>query len=151
MTRVGSRLLIVPEMTDTFSKKKRSEIMRAVKSKGNKSTEGKIARIFRANKISGWRRNSEVLGHPDFVFPEKRVAVFADGCFWHGHGCRNITPSDNAEYWKRKIQRNIERDATITRTLRKQGWKVVRVWECEVEKKKYTKKLNRIRDYLNTG
>lgn len=134
MTKVGLKLLIVPEMTDTFSKQKRSEIMRAVKSRGNKSTEERLIQIFKANKISGWRRNYKVFGHPDFVFQKQKIAVFADGCFWHGHGCRNTTPSDNADYWKQKIQRNIERDKNITKALRRQGWKVIRVWECEIKR-----------------
>jgi len=121
-------------MTDTFTKQKRSLIMRAVKSKGNKSTEEKLARIFRANKIIGWRRNYRLPGRPDFVFPKQRVAVFADGCFWHGHGCRNIIPSDNAEYWRKKIQRNVLRDKSVTRTLKNLGWRVVRIWECEIRR-----------------
>ena len=113
--------------------------MRAVKSQGNKSTEERLVQIFRVNKIIGWRRDYKLLGHPDFVFPKRKAVVFADGCFWHGHGCRNITPSDNADYWKKKIQRNIERDKTITRILTKQGWKVVRIWECEIKRREIRK------------
>ena len=134
MTKPGLKSSIASEMTDIFSKKKRSEIMRAVKSKGNKSTEERLIQIFKANNISGWRRNYKVFGHPDFVFPKQKFAVFADGCFWHGHKCRNITPSDNAGYWQKKIQRNILRDKSITRALKKQGWKVIRIWECEIKR-----------------
>jgi len=132
-------------MTDTFSKQKRSEIMRAVKSKGNKSTEERLAQIFKANKISGWRRNRKVFGHPDFVFQKQKIVVFADGCFWHGHDCRNIIPSQNADYWKKKIQRNIERDKSIAKTLNKQGWKVIRIWECEIKRREIRKFKNLIR------
>jgi DNA mismatch endonuclease (patch repair protein) len=107
--------------------------MRAVKSRGNKSTEGRLIQIFKTNKFSGWRRNYNLFGHPDFVFPKHKIALFADGCFWHGHGCRNITPSDNAEYWQNKIKRNMLRDKSVTKTLRNQGWKVVRIWECEIK------------------
>jgi DNA mismatch endonuclease (patch repair protein) len=121
-------------MTDVFSKQKRSEVMRSVKSKGNKSTEEKLIQLFRINKISGWRRNYKVFGHPDFVFPGKKIAVFADGCFWHGHKCRNVTPADNAEYWLNKIQRNIQRDKSVTQALKKEGWSVVRIWECEIKR-----------------
>ncbi len=121
-------------MTDTFSKQKRSEIMRSIKSRGNQSTEERLIQIFRANKISGWRRNSQVLGRPDFVFPKKKIAVFADGCFWHGHKCRNLTPADNAEYWRKKIQRNMQRDKSVAKALKKQGWIVVRIWECEIKR-----------------
>jgi len=126
-------------MTDTFSKTQRSEIMRAVKSKGNKSTEIKLIEIFKFHHITGWRRNYKLIGHPDFVFLKKRVALFADGCFWHGHSCRNVKPSDNAEYWKKKIKRNKKRDKAITNELTQKDWKVVRIWECEIKKGKIQK------------
>lgn len=126
-------------MTDTFSAKQRSEIMKAVKSKGNKSTEIKLIEIFRLYHITGWRRNSNLVGHPDFIFPKNRIAVFADGCFWHGHNCRNVTPSENAEYWQNKINRNKARDKAITKELTAKGWKVVRIWECEIKKGKVLK------------
>lgn len=122
-------------MVDTFSKEKRSEIMRAVKSKGNKSTEIKLIQIFKEYHIKGWRRNYKLLGKPDFVFPKLRIVIFADGCFWHGHGCRNIRPANNAEYWQRKIQRNVERDKRITKELEQKNWQVIRIWECEIHKK----------------
>ena len=128
-------------MTDTFSKKQRSAIMRAVKSKGNQSTEGRLIEIFKSQRITGWRRNYRLAGHPDFVFPQKRIALFADGCFWHGHNCRNVVPSDNAEYWKKKIIRNKARDKTITKELTQRGWKVVRIWECNIKKGKIQKLL----------
>jgi len=121
-------------MTDTFSKKQRSEIMKAVKSKGNQSTEVKLIEIFKSHQIIGWRRNYKLIGHPDFVFPKKRIALFSDGCFWHGHNCRNLIPSDNAEYWKEKIKRNKKRDKIITNELSQRGWKVIRIWECEIKK-----------------
>jgi DNA mismatch endonuclease (patch repair protein) len=133
-------------MTDTFSKTKRSEIMRSVKSKGNKSTEQKLIEIFKKNKLKGWRRNYTLYGKPDFVFPRLRVVVFADGCFWHGHNCRNTKPSDNAEYWIKKIERNKKRDRLVTKTLRSKGWKVVRLWECEINKNKFLRKINGIKE-----
>ena len=76
--------------------------MRQVKSQKNKSTELRLIQVFKEQHITGWRRNYRVKGHPDFVFPKQRVAVFVDGCFWHGHDCRNTRPSDNQEYWQKK-------------------------------------------------
>lgn len=76
-------------MADIFNDEKRSEIMRKVKSKKNKSTELRLIEIFKQNGITGWKRNYPVKGHPDFVFQKEKVAVFVDGCFWHGHDCRN--------------------------------------------------------------
>ena len=91
--------------------------------------------MFRENNISGWRRNYKVKGHPDFVFLEKKIAIFVDGCFWHGHDCRNTTPSDNKEYWDRKRQRNIQHDKEVTAIFEARGWTVIRIWECELKKK----------------
>ncbi|MEG1925646.1 MAG: hypothetical protein RR415_07850 [Ruthenibacterium sp.] len=63
--------------------------MSKVRSKSNKSTELWLIEIFGEQGIKGWQRNYPVKGHPDFVFQKKRIAVFVDGCFWHGHDCRN--------------------------------------------------------------
>lgn len=122
-------------MADVFDKQQRSQIMQKVKSRGNKSTELKLILVFRENNISGWRRNYKVKGHPDFVFLEKKIAIFVDGCFWHGHDCRNTTPSDNKEYWDRKRQRNIQHDKEVTAIFETRGWTVIRIWECELKKK----------------
>lgn len=120
-------------MTDTFSKDERSAIMQKVKSKGNKSTENKLIQIFRDNGIKGWRRNYPAKGKPDFVFLKKKIVVFADGCFWHGHNCRNVVPKQNSDYWDKKRQRNIERDKKITELFVKRGWTVLRFWECDLK------------------
>ena len=122
-------------MSDVFSKEKRSEIMRHVRSKENKSTELKLITVFKEHGISGWRRNYPVAGHPDFVFLNIKVAVFVDGCFWHGHDCRNTRPADHAEYWSKKRERNIEHDSEITARFISRGWTVLRIWECELNKK----------------
>ena len=122
-------------MADVFDKQQRSQIMQKVKSRGNKSTELKLILVFRENNISGWRRNYKVKGHPDFVFLDKKIAIFVDGCFWQGHDCRNTTPSDNKEYWDRKRQRNIQHDKEVTAIFEARGWTVIRIWECELKKK----------------
>lgn len=121
-------------MTDRISKNQRSELMRAVKSKGNLSTEIALIEVFKKRGIKGWRRNYKLPGKPDFVFPKLRIALFADGCFWHGHNCRNTKPATNIDYWQSKIQRNIERDREVEKELTNRGWYVVRVWECEIKK-----------------
>jgi len=121
-------------MPDQFTRSKRSEIMRAVKSAGNVSTELRLIQLLRDNHITGWQRNYPLFGKPDLVFPKKRVAIFADGCFWHGHTCRNVIPKRNAEYWRQKVLRNRKRDTLVKRTLFNKGWKVVRLWECQISK-----------------
>ena len=121
-------------MSDTVSEKKRSEIMRANKPKGNKSTELKLIQLFKQLGLKGWRRNYKIAGAiPDFVFLKKRIAIFADGCFWHGHNCRNITPKQNSEYWQKKIENNRIRDKQINERIERKGWKVIRIWECEIK------------------
>ncbi len=123
-------------MSDTVSKKKRSEIMKANKPKGNKSTELKLIQLFKQLGLKGWRRNYNIAGSiPDFVFLKKRIAIFADGCFWHGHNCRNLTPKQNSEYWQKKIENNRIRDKQINERLERKGWKVNRIWECEIKGK----------------
>lgn len=120
-------------MADIFSKEKRSQIMRQVKGSRNKSTELKLIRYFKDNGIRGWRRKYKLFGNPDFVFLKKRIAVFVDGCFWHGHDCRNTRPDQNKEYWTAKIARNRQRDQEVTLRLKEKGWSVLRIWECELK------------------
>ena len=131
-------------MADVFDKQKRSEIMRSVRSKKNKSTELKLIEIFKENRITGWRRNYNVKGHPDFVFLKQRVAVFVDGCFWHGHDCRNTRPEDNKEYWDKKRHINMKHDKEITDLFETRGWRVVRLWECELKKKNEEELINKL-------
>ena len=131
-------------MADIFTIQKRSSVMRAVKSKGNKSTELKLIELFKKNNIKGWRRNYNLFGKPDFVFPKKRIVVYADGCFWHGHGCRNTKPKDNENYWTKKILKNKKRDKIVVKELRKKGWIVFRIWECALKKGVLPLKLRQI-------
>ena len=122
-------------MADVFDSKKRSDIMSKVRSNNNKSTELALIKFFKENKITGWKRNYPAKGHPDFVFLDKKIAIFVDGCFWHGHDCRNTRPSDNAEYWQKKRERNIKHDKEVTAMFENRGWAVIRIWECELKKK----------------
>lgn len=122
-------------MADVFSKVDRSAIMSKVKSSGNKSTEERLIKYFHKYGITGWRRHYPVKGHPDFVFLQKRIAVFVDGCFWHGHDCRNTKPEANKDYWKKKRQRNTIHDHKVNALFEGRGWTVIRIWECELKQK----------------
>lgn len=135
-------------MEDVFDKVKRSSIMQQVRSKGNKSTELRIIEFFRENGITGWRRGYPVKGHPDFIFLDKKIAVFVDGCFWHGHDCRNTRPKVNAEFWLKKRERNITHDKEVTALFVVRGWAVVRIWECELKKKNADVLQNKIKMLL---
>ncbi|HLP58130.1 MAG TPA: very short patch repair endonuclease [Candidatus Deferrimicrobium sp.] len=128
-------------MVDIFSKEKRFQIMQANKRRRNKSTELKLIEIFKENGIKGWRRQFRLFGSPDFVFPKERTVIFTDGCFWHGHDCRNTKPSSNKEYWDKKIKNNKNHDLKVNRTLEEKKWKVIRLWECELKKGDLPQKL----------
>jgi DNA mismatch endonuclease (patch repair protein) len=119
--------------------------MACVKSRNPKSTELKFIAILKDNKITGWRRNYPLIGKPDFVFPTARLAVFIDGCFWHGcaHHCR--MPSSNIDYWYAKIGKNKVRDKKITKELRSKDWKVIRIWEHEIKAGAPLRKVNSIK------
>jgi DNA mismatch endonuclease (patch repair protein) len=151
-------------MPDVFTKAKRSDVMSRIRSRGNKDTELALVRVFRAHGITGWRRhlklrvgelrvesrkpvrpagrlasqpstfNSQLTVRPDFVFPRLKLAVFVDGCFWHAcpRHCRR--PAGNRAFWRAKLARNQARDRLVTRTLRKAGWRVLRIWEHDLHR-----------------
>lgn len=102
--------------------------MAAIRSKGNKDTELRLVSILRAHGITGWRRHRPLPGKPDFIFPKQHLAVFVDGCFWHGCRWHCRMPQNNRRYWQNKIAGNIARDRRTTRLLRTQGWRVLRIW-----------------------
>jgi DNA mismatch endonuclease (patch repair protein) len=123
-------------MADVFSKEKRSEIMSHIRGKGTRSTEGKLRNLLIDKGIEGWREAaSDIYGKPDFVFDQERVAIFVDGCFWHGCAeCRNI-PESNREFWEKKIFKTKARDQEVVAKLSEEGWTVIRFWEHELKKK----------------
>ena len=154
-------------MADVFSKSKRSEVMARIRSRGNKATEVALAKLFRRHKITGWRKQLEIRGRaalprgpniraaqqrrptsfrvrPDFVFRQVRLAVFVDGCFWHGCPRHGTRPKGNAAFWRKKIARNQSRDRLVNRTLRKLGWQVLRIWEHALVRKNQSRLLRRI-------
>ncbi len=116
-------------MADVISKKKRSQVMAAIRSHGNKDTELKLAAILRAHRITGWRRQQPLPGKPDFVFRRHRLAVFVDGCFWHGCRWHCRMPKSRQGFWRPKISRNKARDVVVGRLLRRTGWRILRFWE----------------------
>ena len=119
-------------MTDVYTKAKRSEVMSRIRSSGNKDTEQALANLFRQNNIMGWRRNQKIYGKPDFVFKKHKLAVFVDGCFWHGCPRCYRPPKTNQKFWRNKIARNRDRDISVNQELRKQGWRIIRIWEHDL-------------------
>lgn len=122
-------------MADTHSKEVRSKNMSHIRSTNSKPEE--TVRKYLFSKGLRYRKNvRELPGCPDIVLPKYRTVVFVNGCFWHKHNCgRFVWPSSNEEYWHKKINRNIERDADNLKLLTEQGWRVLTIWECQLKKK----------------
>lgn len=134
---------------DKISREQRSKNMSAIRSRGNKTTEAELASLFRRNKIVGWRRHHrKIYGSPDFIFPKAKLAVFADGCFWHGCKKHCIMPKSNKDYWSKKIARNKARDRKVNAFYGAKGWKVLRIWEHDLREQP-TKLVRKIRSYMN--
>ena len=111
----------------------RSRTMSHIRSRGSRSTEKKArAQMVRAG-IRGWRMNAaDIEGRPDFFFFEKKLAVFIDGCFWHG--CKKCyrRPKSRQEYWDWKVRRNTKRDRQVNTLLTRKGLRPLRFWEHEL-------------------
>lgn len=149
-------------MTDILTPAQRSALMAKVRSQGNASTELRLIAVFRALGVTGWRRGAtlRVAGlkaagqgtkgarfqvRPDFVFRAIRLAVFVDGCFWHGCPLHATRPRQNADFWREKIAANQARDRLVTRTLRARGWRVLRLWEHELRPSRLARLSARLR------
>lgn len=141
-------------MADIVSIRRRSEIMALVLGKDNKSTEQRLMRVFRECSIVGWRRGSKLPGRPDFFFPLKGMAIFVDGCFWHGCKIHGTKPKTNTRYWLKKIATNKNRDRRVNDLLRRRGIRVLRIWEHELgagKRVKLKKRLARWFSDLSAG
>ena len=120
---------------NVFTKAKRSDVMSRIRGRGNKETELALIKLLRRHHITGWRRHQPIFGKPDFIFWRARVVVFVDGCFWHGCPKHCKTPVGNRMFWKKKLASNKARDRRVNRVLRKDGWRVVRIWEHALPKR----------------
>lgn len=118
-------------MVDNHTVEQRSKNMRAVKNKDTDLETALRKELWRAGLR--YRVNYKMLGHPDIVFPGLKIAVFCDGCFWHGCPRCNEIPDQNQSFWLAKIKKNKQRDAFVTEELTKQGWLVLRYWGCEIK------------------
>jgi DNA mismatch endonuclease (patch repair protein) len=137
----------------------RSKQMSLIRSKGNKTTEMALVQLLRCHRITGWRRHRRItttnddgtkfVVRPDFVFSAFRLAVFVDGCFWHGccEHCR--IPKSNRVFWQTKIQANRSRDRLVNARLRKAGWKVLRIWEHGISHPRSTLVVSKLRTALS--
>jgi DNA mismatch endonuclease (patch repair protein) len=122
--------------------------MSRIRSRGNAATELRFIRLMKDAGVTGWRRRQQLFGKPDFVFPKFRLAVFVDGCFWHGCPRCYSEPKSNRAFWRRKIFANRKRAVTVKRELRKSGWRVFRIWQHELKHKNEARLLRRIQRAL---
>jgi DNA mismatch endonuclease (patch repair protein) len=127
---------------DHVSKEVRSKIMTSVRSRGNTTTELPFAKLLWAAGLRGYRKHWRVAGKPDFAWPGRKIAVFIDGCFWHGCTRCKYLPRTNTAFWDNKIQANRKRDRRVAVQLRRAGWIVIRIRECDVFAER---SINRVR------
>ena len=136
-------------MPDIFSRKKRSELMRRIKSEDT----GPEMKVRRSLHKMGYRyrlHDRSLPGNPDIVMRKHRAVIQVRGCFWHGHSCRDgHFPKSSRAYWVPKLERTKKRDARNDRRLRRLGWKVIVVWECRCRQERTLHaELERIRKHL---
>jgi DNA mismatch endonuclease (patch repair protein) len=127
---------------DTFSKKKRSEIMRAIRGKETKF-EIAFRKVLWAEGLRYRKNPKEYFGKPDLAIKKEKTVIFLDSCFWHGCSRHCRMPSTRREYWVSKIKRNKNRDLLVNRYYKRKGWRVIRIWEHQSrEIKKIARKLS---------
>ena len=138
-------------MTDIYDKKKRSEVMSAIKSKNSKA-ELIVFRYLRSRGIYFQKHYSRALGKPDIAIPRKKKAVFIDGDFWHGRTYEDVLVRySHDSYWPQKIMANMQRDIKNRKILQDMGWKVLVVWESDIKRKRtQLDSLERIVLFLTT-
>lgn len=125
--------------------------MSRVRAQGNLKTELALVMLLRQHRITGWRRHPKLFGNPDFGFREHRLAIFVDGCFWHGCPKHASYPATNRAFWEKKLLRNKDRDRLVTRTLKKGGWRVLRIWQHELTAKGGTRAILKVRRAMGRG
>lgn len=119
-------------MADTRSPEQRRRIMQAVRTKDT-GPEWTVRRWLHSRGYRYRLHPKNLPGRPDIVLPGKRLAIFVHGCFWHGHGCsKGKAPKSRLEYWAPKLEANRARDARKARELGEFGWRVLTIWQCEV-------------------
>lgn len=134
---------------DVHDQKTRSYNMSRIKGKGTKPEE--IVRRYLFSKGFRFKKNDKRLpGTPDIVLPKYKTVIFVNGCFWHGHqGCKYfVWPKNNAEFWKEKINANMERDQRKEQNLTDLGWQVIIIWECQLKAKNRDETLESLCEFL---
>lgn len=133
---------------DIWDKKKRSAVMAKIHSKDTKPEL--IVRRYLWSRGYRYRKNVRGLpGTPDIVLRKYRVVIFVHGCFWHGHEADGHIPQSNRAFWQKKIERNKKRDERDKEALRKMGWNVITVWECQLKPAVRERTLHEVEYWIN--
>ena len=140
-------------MRDPLASAARSALMAKVRSEGNRSTEHAVEHSLRSERIAGWTKHpSSVLGKPDFYFPAYRLALFVDGCFWHGcPKCARRIPRNRRQFWNDKLKGNRRRDQRVRRSLNRQGYHVMRIWEHTLHGMSWLNRLHNAIERIEGG
>jgi len=139
-------------VVDTISKERRSENMRRIQSKGTKP-EVAVRKLVHAMGYRFRLHSPKLPGKPDIVLSRFKSIIEVRGCFWHQHrGCIDAhVPKSRIHYWRPKLRRNARRDAQTLKQLRRLGWRVLVVWECEVSKSKAHRLTTRLMKFLKVS
>jgi len=134
-------------MADVLTKEQRSYNMSMIKGENTKP-EIALRKLLFARGLRGYRLHYRLPGKPDIVFPKSRIAIFIDGCFWHKCPKCFVKPVTKRKFWEKKIDSNIKRDKIVNRELKKNKWKVLRIWEHEIKNEKTIKRkiIDRIKN-----
>lgn len=137
-------------MADVHDKATRSYNMSRIKSKNTKP-EILVRKFLHAQGFRFRIHDKKLPGKPDIVLPKYKTVIFVHGCFWHGHkNCRYfVMPKSKIEYWSTKIHRNQQNDKKAIKILKKDNWKIIIVYECELKKQKREKTLLKLSQTLN--
>ena len=121
-------------MVDTLTKSQRQFCMSHNKSKGT-SSELLVRKLISSQKFRFSSHRKDLPGCPDIVFPSRKKVIFINGCFWHRHTCKKgrSMPATRKNFWQQKFKRTIERDKNNYKVLRRFGWKILILWECQIK------------------
>ncbi|MBN1803304.1 MAG: DNA mismatch endonuclease Vsr [Candidatus Lokiarchaeota archaeon] len=138
-------------MPDIFSRDKRSQIMSRITGKDTKP-EIRVRKYLFLKGFRYRKNDKRYSGKPDIVLPKYRTIIFINGCFWHGHYCKKgKLPETRKNFWKSKIQKNKTRDKKVYATLKKQNWKVIVIWTCQISTNdKFEKLMLKIIERIKT-
>lgn len=132
-------------MADNLTPKQRKLCMSRIKGKNTKP-ELKLRKALWKKGLR-YRLNYNLPGKPDLVFVKAKIAIFVDGCFWHGCPLHGSIPKSNHEFWTKKIKKNIERDKEVTKTLQQSGWTVLRFWTHDL-KENFDSVITKVKDTI---